>query len=219
MSAQDTALEHLRIIRSLMERAQTYRAISAPAALFGGVLGTVAAVLGILADSGPDAWSPTKLLWVWLALLVASSALNLHLLARGAAQRQQPLFSEGMVTAMRAIMPPMLAGGVLGFCFIIYRGDAVFAALLWINCYALGLLASGGFAPRSIRRLGRAFLLAGLVLSLLWFARPHLVPLQGDVARASLFLGLTFGLLHIAYALAVFSRPQKPSAEETAETA
>ena len=214
MSNHDTALEHLRIIRSLMERAQTYRAISAPAALFGGVLGSVAAGLGILADSGVDAWSPTKLLCVWLVLLVASSVLNLLLLARGAARRQQRLLSEGMVTAMRAIAPPMLVGGVLGFCFIVYRGDAVFAALIWICSYALGLLATGTFSPRSIRRLGRAFLLAGLGLSLLWFSRPHLVPLQGDVARASLFLGCTFGLLHIAYAVAVFLRPNKSASEE-----
>jgi hypothetical protein len=214
MSNHDTALEHLRIIRSLMERAQTYRAISAPAALFGGVLGTIAAAFGIGADTGLDAWSPTKLLCVWLALLAASTLLNLFLLSRGAAKREQPMFSEGMVTAMRAIAPPMLVGGVLGFCFIIYRGDAVFAALIWICTYALGLLATGSFSPRSIRRLGRAFLLAGLSLSVLWFSRPHLVPLQGDVARASLFLGCTFGLLHIAYAVAVFLRPNKSTSEE-----
>jgi FtsH-binding integral membrane protein len=209
MSSHDTALEHLRIIRSLMERAQTYRAISASAALFGGSLGTLAAVRGIQADVGLQAWTPTQLLWIWM-LLLASSALNVALLARGAAQRAQPVLSEGMVTAMRAIAPPMLVGGVLGFCFIVYRGDSVLAALVWINAYALGLLATGSFSPRSIRRLGRAFLVAGLSLSVVWFARPTLVPLHSDVARASLFLGLTFGLLHIAYALAVFLRPHKP---------
>ena len=135
------------------------------------------------------------------------------LLFRGATRRSQPLLSAGMVTAMRAIAPPMLVGGVLGFCFIVYRGDAVFASLIWINAYALGLLATGTFSPRSIRRLGRAFLFAGLALSIVWFDRPDLVPLRGDVARASLFLGLTFGLLHIAYAVAVFLRPQKTSSE------
>ncbi len=213
MSTHDTALEHLRIIRSLMERAQTYRAISAPAALFGGVLGTIAAALGIMADAAPLSWSPTKLLWIWLLLLILSSGLNLALLFQSAARRSQPLLSEGMVTAMRAITPPMLVGGVLGFCFIIYRGDAVLASLIWINTYALGLLATGTFSPRSIRRLGRAFLCAGLSLSLVWFHRPDLLPWHGNVARASLFLGLTFGLLHIAYAVAVFSRPYKSPTE------
>ena len=38
MKSPDAAAEHLRTIRSLMERATVYRAISGPGALLGGVL-------------------------------------------------------------------------------------------------------------------------------------------------------------------------------------
>ena len=38
MIARSEAEEHLRVIRSLMEKATIYRALSAPAALVGGLL-------------------------------------------------------------------------------------------------------------------------------------------------------------------------------------
>ena len=38
MNEQSRAEEDLRVIRTLMERAATYRAISAPTALVGGIL-------------------------------------------------------------------------------------------------------------------------------------------------------------------------------------
>ena len=43
MSDRESAEENLRVIRSLMERVTTYRAISAPSALVAGLLSTVAA--------------------------------------------------------------------------------------------------------------------------------------------------------------------------------
>jgi hypothetical protein len=42
MSTTEVALENLRIIRSLMEKAHIYRAVSAPAALTGGLLALAA---------------------------------------------------------------------------------------------------------------------------------------------------------------------------------
>ena len=42
MKSSETAEEHLCAIRALMERSTIYRAISAPVALAGGILGIVA---------------------------------------------------------------------------------------------------------------------------------------------------------------------------------
>ena len=44
MTDQELAADHLKIIRSLMERATVYRAISAPAALFGGIIALVTGI-------------------------------------------------------------------------------------------------------------------------------------------------------------------------------
>lgn len=218
MTTQQAALEHLRVIRSLLERSQVYRAVSAPAALCGGLMALIASGYTIktsqLDFSGRI--EPRQFLAMWLGILVLTVVLNLLLLYREARKRGQAFVSEGMRMAFRAFMPPMLVGGILSFCLIWFNDDVKLAALVWILCYGLGLLATAHFSPRSLVRLGWAFLIAGGALSLLYFAKGGLGMFQNDEAPASLFLGLTFGVLHILYAAAVFIR-RKPALEIAAE--
>ena len=42
MNDPDKALEHLKVIRGLMEKATVYRAVSVPTAIIGGLLALVA---------------------------------------------------------------------------------------------------------------------------------------------------------------------------------
>lgn len=218
MTTQQAALDHLRVIRSLLERSQVYRAVSAPAALCGGLMALIASgyTIKISQMDFSGRVEPRQFLAVWIGILMITSCLNLVLLFRQARRRGQAFVSEGMRMAFRAFMPPMLVGGGLGFCLIWFNDDVKLAALVWILCYGLGLLATAHFSPRSLVRLGWAFLLAGGVLSLLYFAKGGLGMFQNDEAPASLFLGLTFGVLHILYAVAVFIR-RKPGPEISAE--
>lgn len=214
MTPPQTALEHLRVIRSLLEKAQVYRAVSAPAALVGGVLALGASLWTIKVaqvDFSARVQEGTFLA-IWLGILAVTSVVNFALLARQAAVRGQPFFSSGMKTALRSFFPPMLVGGVLGVCLIWFEDEKELAALVWILCYGLALLATSHFSPRSLVRLGWAFLIAGIALTLWWSAAGGLGFLQNNESKASLFLGLTFGLLHIAYAAAVFAR-RKPAME------
>jgi uncharacterized membrane protein (DUF4010 family) len=52
--------------------------------------------------------------------------------------------------------------------------------------------------------------IAGLALFFAWAANSDVRLLSSDEAPASLVMGLTFGLLHVIYALAVFLT-QKPA--------
>lgn len=213
MSTTEAALENLRIIRSLMEKAHIYRAVSAPAALVGGVMALLAAagpVQHLFAKNDEPLMSETIFLIVWLAILGSASALNLILLAKEAARRSQPFVSEGMRMALRAFTPPMLVGGCVGIGLIVFLHNLTLAALIWALCYGLALLATAGFSPRSLVRLGWAFVIAGLILFLTWAACSDVRLLASDEAPASLAMGLTFGLLHVVYALAVFFR-NKPA--------
>lgn len=198
MTTQQTALEHLRVIRSLLEKSQVYRAVSAPAALCGGVLALAASFTAF--DATPVSTDP--FLAKWLTILGITTALNFFLLHREAVSRSQPFFSEGMRMALRAFLPPMLVGGVLGVCLICFRGDVNTGSLVWILCYALALLSTAHFSPRSLVRLGWAFLIVGVTLTIWHFSQ---TPVTGQ-NHSALFLGSTFGLLHIAYAVAVFVR-------------
>ena len=216
MSTTEAALENLRIIRSLMEKAHIYRAVSAPAALTGGVLALVASgwpVWHALANHGAAVMCDQCFLHTWLIILGIATVLNVILLAREARRRVQPFVSEGMRMALRAFAPPMLVGGVVGTGLILCLHNLTLAAMIWVLCYGLALLATAGFSPRSLVRLGWAFVITGLLLFLAWTMNRDVDLLSSDLAPASLVMGLTFGLLHVIYALAVFFSPTP--AEET----
>jgi hypothetical protein len=207
MSTTDAALENLRIIRSLMEKAHIYRAVSAPAALTGGALALVASAWPVwhaLANHGAAAMCDQCFLYTWLIILGIASALNIFLLAKEAARRGQPFVSEGMRMALRAFAPPMLVGGVVGIGLVVSLHNLTLAALIWGLCYGLALLSTASFSPRSLIRLGWAFVITGLLLFLIWTANRDVDLLSSDLGPASLVMGLTFGLLHVIYALAVF---------------
>lgn len=218
MSTTEAALENLRIIRSLMEKAHIYRAVSAPAALTGGVLALAASIWPVqhaLEHFGEPVMCEACFLKMWLAILVVASVLNVVLLAREAKRRSQPFVSPGMRMALRAFAPPMLVGGMVGIGLIVFLNQLVMAALIWTLCYGLALLATASFSPRSLVRLGWAFVITGLVLFLAWAANSDVRMLASDEAPASLIMGITFGLLHVVYAVAVFFS-RKP-AEVTAQ--
>lgn len=211
MSTTEAALENLRIIRSLMEKAHIYRAVSAPAALAGGVLALGASIWPVVyaqSHHGDAVMSEITFLIVWLAILGVASALNLMLLAKQAARRAVPFVSEGMRMALRAFTPPMLVGGCVGIGLIVFLHNLTLAALVWALCYGLALLGTANFSPRSLVRLGWAFVVTGLILFFVWAANRDVRLLASDLAPASLVMGLTFGLLHVAYAMAVFLSPK-----------
>lgn len=212
MSQTQAAIEHLRVIRSLMEKAHIYRAVSAPAALLGGVLAlgaTIWPVVHAAQTHGDAAFSNAIFLIVWHGILAACTVLNVALLAREAARRGQSFVSDGMKMALRAVSPPLIVGGVLAGGLVIWLQNLTLAALIWVLCYGLALLATASFSPKSITRLGWAFVMAGLVLFLVWAANGEVRDLRTDLGPASLVMGLTFGLLHVVYAIAVFvSRPR-----------
>lgn len=212
MSQTQAAIEHLRVIRSLMEKAHIYRAVSAPAALLGGVLAlgaTIWPVVHAVQTHGDAAFSNAIFLIVWHGILAACTVLNVALLDREAARRGQSLVSDGMKMALRAVSPPLIVGGVLAGGLVIWLQNLTLAALIWVLCYGLALLATASFSPKSITRLGWAFVMAGLVLFLVWAANGEVRDLRTDLGPASLVMGLTFGLLHVVYAIAVFvSRPR-----------
>ena len=216
MSTQQTALENLRVIRSLMEKAHIYRAISVKAALSGGGFALFLAGRGMLAGTdGRSEMSREEFLASWLVLLAVVSAVNIWHLSREAKLRGQTLVSAGMRMALRAFFPPMLVGGVIGIGLINWHFPVSSAALTWILCYGLAVLATASFSPRSLIRMGWAFVILGLILATcdLWTSpRPTG---NGDIQVASFYMQLSFGFIHLFYGLAVFvsKKPEPLPAE------
>jgi hypothetical protein len=192
MQPPEQAEAHLRAIRALMERATIYQTISAPSALIGGAL-SVGLDLAITSQ-GKVSGTPVTLLWLAVCAIVC--ALNFAFLYRDAARRGEPFYSIGMKVALRAVAPSFLLG--LLATTILHELTWMLYPI-WCVTYGVGLLAASHFAPYSIRILGRAFWLAGVsyvVLMRNWpveFIEVH-------------FMGLTFGLFHLAYAAWVWPR-------------
>lgn len=212
MNQTQAALEHLRVIRSLMEKAHIYRAVSAPAALLGGVLSIALSAWPMVHAAqthGEPALSNSSFLLLWHGVLAACTVLNGMLLAQEAKRRSQPLLSEGMKMAAQAVFPPLFVGGVLAFSLVLWLQNLTLAAFVWVLCYGLALLATSGFAPKSLIRLGWAFVITGLILFVLWAVNEEVRNLRTDLGPASLVMFLTFGLLHLVYAIAVFSSRSK----------
>ncbi len=210
MNLQEDALEHLRVIRSLMEKAPIYRAISAPAALAGGVLALALSLWQIRgACSGAPPLEPAWFAAQWLGVLALVSALNTALLCRDARRRGQSFVSEGMRAALRALCPPLLVGGVVGLGLMLYLHSLTLGALIWTLCHGLALLATAGFSPRSLTRLGWAFVIAGLALFTVWAVNGDIRLRSSDEGPAAVVMGLAFGLLHLGYAAAVLFRRGK----------
>jgi hypothetical protein len=191
MTSPQDAAGQLQTIRMLLERATVYRAISLPAALLGGLLALPAAWL---ASTGNGA----RYMAVWFTALAVTGSFNAWQLARQARRESRPFLSSGLRLAMRALAPPLLAGGLVGGQLAL-RGQSVPCAATWVLCYGLALLASREFAPRSIVHLGTAFFVAGLLA----FTCLGAIPALGPLTPANVLMAATFGLLHLAYAAAI----------------
>jgi hypothetical protein len=105
-----------------------------------------------------------------------------------------------MKHALAALAPPLLAGCAVSLIFVTTAEDPGFGVkarmtAAWTLFYGLALLATGSFAPRSMKILGAAFFLFGTAL--------FLPAMQTDIVT-DYALGLKimigcFGILHLLY--------------------
>lgn len=211
MPTRSEAEEHLRVIRSLMEKATIYRAISAPTALVGGLCSVVFGLwLHFYLRSLPRVLdgegSSPLFIFGWLGVLTVTCAANTWFLWRDAGRRGEPFISAGMKQALKCLVPPLLCGGIVTLLI----GERVsYLPFVWMIFYGLSLLATAPFAPRSIPRLGWVFLLAGLVAFCLRGKAAVL-------ADPNLLMTATFGLFHLLYAACIW--PRRTPASDTGGT-
>ncbi len=212
---ENGAEEHLHAIRRLMERATIYRAISAPAALVGGLL-SVALAAGMLLWQSADGSRNVdahQFFMLWVMVFLLTLAANLFFIVRGTRERGEKPVSAGMKLALRSIAPNFFAGIAVSAVLVATTEVPLYPTLFWLVFYGLGLLSTMSFAPRSIITLGWAFLLTGIAL-FVYFMNQTLLP-EFDLPTPTRFypaaiMGATFGLYHLLYALWVWRRRGGP---------
>jgi hypothetical protein len=201
MTTREEAVEQLRIIRSVMERATIFRALSGETALIGGA----AALAAAWRSEGRHYWGFAG--W-WLGGLALVLAFNVFQIMRMKIAHDRPFWSPGLRMAVRGALPSLIAGGFLGFLFV--RGDQTqSAACLWILHYGLALLAIREFVPKSMVWLGWAFVLFG-VLSLAGVAQViHLPPDWLRILNGSRLMAIAFGGFHLIYGALIVTTGQR----------
>jgi hypothetical protein len=216
MNQRSKAEEDLRVIRSLMERATIYRAISAPSALVAGGLSILVAGAIYFNNEVDPIFGRVirgrEFAYTWIAVLIAALVANTFLVWREARQAGRPFISSGMKLALRTIAPCLLLPAAFTVWFLStgYQGGTELDLVVaWIAFYGLALLSTALFAPRSLVILGWAFLLTGLsVPALLNF----LASLSFDTPPVA--MGMTFGLYHIIYAVCTWPRQRDATGDQ-----
>ncbi len=200
MNDSETALEHLSVIRRLMEKASVYRTVTVPTALLSGTLALLMSLTLYILDTAIDV--PTTIS-MWLGIFVIVNAAHHGLIWRTARREGEPYLSPGLKMAHKAILPPIVIGGMLGLVVGYGPHQGLLSAVLfWILFYGLALLATSGFSPRSLRVLGLGFALVGSV-SLAYLLGTG-TNIQAPQRVSAVAMGLTFGLFHLIYGLVVW---------------
>ncbi|MFC7337350.1 hypothetical protein ACFQY0_09205 [Haloferula chungangensis] len=208
MTTHQEAADQLRAIRTMMERATIFRALSGEAALMGGAISIAA---GWISQSRTGwAWGT-----VWLSGLGLALIFGIWQLFRSAAANQKVVWSHGLKVALRGALPSLIVGGFLGLLYLKYGlpGNEKTAAAVWILHYGLALLAIREFAPKSMAWLGIAFVLTGIAsFSAMTFVQAA-TPILNKLGASGL-MAATFGGFHLLYGAAIVTTTRRDGTGE-----
>ena len=143
---------------------------------------------------------------IWLGVFLVVNAFHHCLIFRTSRQEGERYLSTGFNMAMKAIVPTMFVGGVLGLALGFGPSqDLVGACLAWATFYGLALMATSGFSPRSLRVLGLGFTLTGSLLLAMHWWQGNGGELASPQSTSAIIMGMTFGVFHLVYGMCVRS--------------
>lgn len=179
----DRAIEDLRFIRRTMERSGSFTAVPG----VGGVL------MGLVAlTAGAWAWGAAPVPWVlvWMGAALVAFLVALVAMARKARTVGEPLLSGPGRKFVLAMLPPLVAGGLLTLP-LVEAGQVHRLPALWLLLYGAAVTGGGAFSARIVPIMGASFMAVGVAAL---FSPP---------AWADLWMLVGFGGLHIAYGLVI----------------
>jgi hypothetical protein len=203
----EEALERIREVQRIAERTTLYTLLPGWQAIIGGVLALAGCAVSCLMLGSFDfrdlPFLPMKQQLVfcvmWTLIGIAAVAQDVFLTARAARQQGvEPAGRPGRFAAL-SLLPSVLVAMLLTVKFLDDLNIA-YIAPVWMMCYGTGVYAAGLFSLRMVRTLGMAFLVCGaLALN---------VPEYGV-----LFGAVSFGMLHLAFGIAVLIRKERGGQE------
>lgn len=163
-SLHEHAIKNIELIRSTMQRAGAFTAVSGTATM---LMGVTACVATFLAARQPQ---QTGALFIWLGEAVLAAAIAVFAMALKSRQAGIPLFAGPGRRFLLGLCPPLFAGMILTLVFY-QQGTHRFIRPMWLLLYGTGVATGGAFSVRLIPAMGLCFMLfgaAGFLLPLPW---------------------------------------------------
>ncbi|HEY5060015.1 MAG TPA: hypothetical protein VII52_00705 [Gemmatimonadaceae bacterium] len=184
---QSRAMDNLRFIRGMMERAGTFTAVSGWGEVVIGVTAVGAALIAAR-QTLPWAWVAT-----WLAEAGIAAGISVASMTLKAHSANMPLLSGPLRKLVLSFSPPIIVGAVLTAVFV---RDSMFALLpgVWMLLYGAAVVSAGTYSVRIVPVMGAAFMAAGAVA------------LAAPAAWATSLLVAGFGGLHVVFGLWIARR-------------
>lgn len=193
------AEEHLQTIRLLMERSAVYRRALAPIMLVAGLLGLVAAGIGL----GFHVESARAFAGLWLGTAGVVVTAAFLLARRQALNDHEKFWSPPTWRVAQALFPPLVSGLVLGGLPPMVSdswSEDFLMVLVWLLFYGCALHAAGFFMERGIKWFGWIFISTALVLMIGVEAGDRTL----SPPTANWMMGIAFGGLHLAYGIYLY---------------
>lgn len=195
----DLAAENLQTIRTLMERSAVYRRALAPIMVWNGIVGIAGGIVGSCMRIDSD----SAFILFWSAAALIAIIGSFLLVRRQALKDSEPFWSPPTRRVAQAILPPLLIGAVVNVIgYIWFRGQVYLEASLlypvgWLFLYGCAAHAAGFFMTRGMKLFGWIFIAVGAALLGSRFPfNIHFSPF--------IFMGATFGGLHLAYGIYLY---------------
>jgi hypothetical protein len=178
------AMDNLAFIRSTMEAAGAFTAVSGWGMVAVGILATATAIVA--------GFQPTILRWldVWLAAGAAALVIQLWAMLAKARHSDVSILSGPGRKFVLAVSPPVVVGAIL--TIVLYRVGAVEVIPgLWLLLYGAAVAAGGAMSVEIIPVMGLCFLTSGVLA------------LVAPFAWRDWILGLSFGGFHVIFGLPI----------------
>ncbi len=177
---QARAMDNLRYIRGIMERAGTFTAVSGWGQVVIGLTAIAAALIAVR-QTLPWAWVATWLGECGIAagIAVASMAIKSH-------AANMPLISGPMRKLILSFSPPVLVGAVLT-AVLVHQGLYGLLPGIWMLLYGAAVVTAGTYSVPSVPFMGAGFMVLG--------ALAFLVPASWSTG----LLIAGFGGLHVVF--------------------
>jgi hypothetical protein len=178
------AMDNLAYIRTTMEHAGAFTAVSGWGMVVVGLLAIVTSVIAAMQKT-TEAW-----LNVWLSAGVAALVIQLWAMLAKARNSGVPLLSGPGRKFVLAVSPPILVGAVL--TVVLYRAGATETIPgMWLLLYGAAVIAGGAFSIEIVPVMGFCFLVSGVLAVV--------TPLSWN----DWILAASFGGFHVAFGIPI----------------